>query len=54
MLAKLLEHYDARVFAALGGTISGHSLKHVAAALGMAALLGALPRSDGRVAGAAA
>jgi hypothetical protein len=54
VLAKLLEHYDARVFAALGGTISGHSLKHVAAALGMAALLGALPSSDGRVAGAAA
>lgn len=47
VLAKLLEHHDAQVFAALGGTISGHSLKHVAAALGMAALLGALPRDEG-------
>ena len=34
VLAKLLEHFDAQVFALLGHTISGHSLKHVAAALG--------------------
>lgn len=32
ILAKLLEHFDAQVFAALDGWISGHSLKHVAAA----------------------
>lgn len=34
VLAKLLEHFDAQVFALLGQVISGHSLKHVAAALG--------------------
>jgi hypothetical protein len=42
VLAKLLELFDAQVFAALGGTISGHSLKHVAAAMGMWALLAGL------------
>jgi hypothetical protein len=42
VLAKLLELFDARVYAALGGTISGHSLKHVAAAMGMLALLAGL------------
>jgi hypothetical protein len=47
VLAKLLEQFDAQVYAALGGTISGHSLKHVAAAAGMWALLAGLkgPRS---------
>lgn len=30
--AKLLEHFDAEVLVLLGGTVSGHSLKHVAAA----------------------
>ncbi len=39
VLAKLLEHFDASLLTALGGGISGHSLKHVAAALGMYALL---------------
>jgi len=42
VLAKLLELYDAPVYAALGGTISGHSLKHVVAAAGMWALLAGL------------
>jgi len=42
VLAKLLEQFDAQVYAALGGTISGHSLKHVAAAMGMWALLAGL------------
>jgi hypothetical protein len=42
VLAKLLEQFDAQVYAALGGTISGHSLKHVAAAAGMWALLAGL------------
>jgi hypothetical protein len=39
--AKLFEQFDAQVYAALGG-ISGHSLKHLAAAAGMAALLAGL------------
>ena len=36
--AKLFEHFDGEVFDALG-FISGHSLKHLAAALGMYVLL---------------
>ena len=32
-LSKLLEHYDSTVFSLLGGTVSGHSLKHLAAAV---------------------
>lgn len=39
VLAKLLEHFDRQVLDALAGAISGHSIKHVAAAVGMAALL---------------
>ena len=39
VLAKLLEHFDGAIYAALAGGISGHSLKHMAAAVGMAALL---------------
>lgn len=31
-LSKVLEHFDARVFELLGYTISGHTLKHLAAA----------------------
>ena len=42
VLAKLLETFDPQVYAALGQAISGHSLKHVAAAVGMWALLAAL------------
>ena len=34
LLAKLCEHFDAQIFAA-GGIISGHTLKHVVAALGL-------------------
>jgi hypothetical protein len=30
--AKLAETFDAQIYAALGGTISGHSLKHLLAA----------------------
>lgn len=37
-LAKLLEHYDAQVYIVLGRAISGHSLKHVAAAMALAAV----------------
>lgn len=36
--AKILEHFDAEVFSALG-FISGHSLKHLIAALGLYLLL---------------
>ena len=32
--AKLLEHFDGQIFATLS-VISGHSLKHVAAAIGV-------------------
>jgi hypothetical protein len=32
-LAKLLEHFDAAVFAATGGLVAGHALKHLSAAL---------------------
>lgn len=42
VLAKLLEHFDGAIYAALAGGVSGHSLKHVAAAAGMAALLAGL------------
>jgi hypothetical protein len=41
VLAKLFEVGDAAIFAA-GGVISGHSLKHLAAAVAMAMLLQAL------------
>lgn len=34
-ISKLFEHYDAAVFDALGGAISGHTLKHLAAAVGL-------------------
>jgi len=39
LAAKGLEHFDDQVFALLGGTVSGHSLKHLAAAAGVACLL---------------
>jgi hypothetical protein len=39
-VAKALEAADARVFAALGGSVSGHSLKHLAAAGASFAALG--------------
>jgi hypothetical protein len=41
VVAKLLEHFDAEVLAATGA-ISGHSLKHLAAALAPALVLRAL------------
>lgn len=37
--AKILEYYDVEFFELLNNTISGHSIKHVAAALGMLFLL---------------
>ena len=38
LIAKVLEHFDAEIFSTLGW-VSGHSLKHVAAAMGTYALL---------------
>lgn len=43
-LAKLLEHYDAQVYEALRHLISGHSLKHLAAAMALAAVADLLRR----------
>jgi hypothetical protein len=42
VLAKLLEHWDEALHAAVG--FSGHPLKHVAAALGVFAMLAATKR----------
>jgi hypothetical protein len=41
-LAKVLEHFDAAIYAALGHQLSGHALKHVAAAAGLYAFVLAL------------
>jgi hypothetical protein len=38
-LAKLAELYDAELFAALGGAISGHTIKHLLAALSPVAII---------------
>lgn len=52
-LSKLLEHADSWVFDVLGQTVSGHSLKHLAAAVATFVVLRMLmagvspPRSDG-------
>lgn len=40
MAAKLLEHFDRGIFDALGGIVSGHTLKHLAAAAGVACMIG--------------
>lgn len=37
--AKVLEHFDATVLSLLGGAVSGHSLKHIAAAIATYAVL---------------
>ncbi|MBL9105563.1 MAG: ceramidase domain-containing protein [Myxococcales bacterium] len=37
-LAKLCESYDRPIFAATGGLVSGHTLKHLVAAAGLACL----------------
>lgn len=34
IVAKVVELFDHQIFTALGGTVSGHTLKHVAAAMG--------------------
>jgi hypothetical protein len=38
-IAKLFEYYDKEIYTLLGGLISGHTLKHMVAALGMYILL---------------
>ncbi len=38
ILAKLLEHFDNRVFEYTGQLVSGHSLKHIAASFSIAAV----------------
>lgn len=38
-LAKFAEHYDHQIFALLGGVVSGHTLKHLFAALAPVALV---------------
>jgi ceramidase len=43
--AKLAEHFDAAIFAGTGGAVSGHSLKHVAAAAAAACLVRAFQKS---------
>ena len=37
-LAKVVEHFDTQVLEMLGGAVSGHTLKHMFAAMGPAAL----------------
>ncbi len=49
VIAKMFEHFDAHVFAVLG-FISGHSLKHLVAALGLYWLLKSFQRRDPLVA----
>lgn len=45
-LAKVLEQGDGAVFRATGGVMSGHALKHVAAALAVAALVVMVARRE--------
>lgn len=45
-VAKALELWDSSVFQATGGTMSGHALKHVAAALAVAALVVMVARRE--------
>lgn len=46
--AKALEQWDAAVFRATGGCMSGHALKHVAAALAVGALVVMVARREPR------
>ncbi len=43
LLAKLLEHFDVQLLSLSGGVISGHSLKHLAAALAVLFIVRAVP-----------
>lgn len=42
-VAKLLEHFDGRIFSVSGGIISGHASKHVAAAAAALCIIYAVP-----------
>jgi len=44
LVAKVLEHFDSQVFELLGRTVSGHSLKHLAAAMACFMVLRMLKR----------
>jgi len=48
ILAKVLETFDWPIWEALGRTVSGHSLKHVAAAAGCLAVIAAIRSTDVR------
>ncbi len=39
VVAKLLEHFDPQVFHLTGETVSGHTIKHIAAAVGVAYMI---------------
>lgn len=47
--SKLAEHFDTAVFAATGNILSGHSLKHLLAALALFVVYGMLRRRHARV-----
>ena len=47
-LAKVLEHFDAAIYEALGRQMSGHTLKHLAAAAGLYGLVLALRHRTAR------
>lgn len=44
--AKLLEHFDPQIFALTGHLVSGHTLKHVAAAVGVACMVPYMKAGD--------
>lgn len=48
VLAKLAEHFDAEIFSLLGGLVSGHTLKHLFAAVGLWFLFSVPPRLRGK------
>ena len=45
-LAKLLERFDLEIYDALGQTLSGHTLKHLAAALAVYFVLAMVRRAN--------
>jgi uncharacterized membrane protein YhaH (DUF805 family) len=49
LVSKFAEHYDRAVFAATGNIISGHSLKHLLAALALFVVYGMLRQRTPRV-----
>lgn len=49
ILAKLLEHFDPEVFTLTNGIVSGHTLKHIAAAIGTGCMIGYVRRLTGEL-----